>query len=495
MADFAIYSALSGRRDWSQVRADRQNELIYLKQMQNDLQNRIQTEAQARAGVVEYMQQINQATVLEGDLERIKAVESDARKKIVEGLKAAGNDYNKFLLGNGAAELQNYYNTVMQSDAMKDAVNNKVNAAQYALDTYMGRQARPVSITMPDGTQKSISFEDQMKMYESGQLNRINYAGSVKPVQLVEIQDAIQKTFGKNPYSRQKASKEDIYEYAQRFGAEDWQAEQLANQYEAGMIQGTETPIYFNYKEPKAASASSISKAMNRYGSSDLNLLQNLLNGKFSDKTKIRQQGEGEKGQFAVFEYETDLSSIPEIRNNIFAMSRINSQVDKDTNETKYFYDGYGYGAKRETKLDLSNADIIPETAKLVTIAKMSEGSDVPQPVQFGGSQYTTNPISNGIPFLKVDVAYDNLFDATRSGAFDSWLSEGEREYGNFVKKDGEWIGSVYIPIDDSFKSQIFNRPKQDAQTEFEDILDYQTIETLRAIDESGYNIDEFFTK
>jgi hypothetical protein len=97
MADYGTFLSLSGRKDWNVVRADRQNALLYQKQMNADLQERIQREAQSRAGVQEYMAQLNQASVLEGDLERVKGVEAEQRKKIVEGLKKAGGDYNKFL--------------------------------------------------------------------------------------------------------------------------------------------------------------------------------------------------------------------------------------------------------------------------------------------------------------------------------------------------------------------------------------------------------------
>lgn len=459
MADFAIYSALSGRRDWSQVRADRQNELIYLKQMQNDLQNRIQTEAQARAGVVEYMQQINQATVLEGDLERIKSVESDARKKIVEGLKAAGNDYNKFLLGNGAAELQNYYNTVMQSDAMKDAVNNKVNAAQYALDTYMGRQVRPISITMPDGTQKSISFEDQMKMYESGQLNRINYAGSVKPVQLVEIQDAIQKTFGKNPYSRQKASKEDIYEYAQRFGAEDWQAEQLANQYEAGMIQGTETPIYFNYKEPKYGGISD--KTWQRMlqqmgGSSD-------LFGQYLDGTLYKQLKTQEPKKVNWSGKKLDLAYQPMDAETEKKINSITPNLKWDAQRKTNFYMG-------EVKDPISGKTL-----------KLSGGEDI-IPMEY---VISTNEDGKNDYWLSAQVAMGNR-EAKDAGLTNyNWIpyvtGEGIEKTTSFDVKgtalgglffgSNEVVGEVLIPVNpnDYYRSVYkFGNPEESRMQEFE---------------------------
>lgn len=491
MSDFSTYSALSGRKDWSQVRNDRQNEIIYLKQMQQDLQNRIQQEAQSRAGVVEYMSQINQASVLEQDLGRVKGVEAEARKKIVEGLKAAGNDYNKFLLGNGAATLQEYYNTVMKSDEMQAAVNNKLVYAQSMLDNYMGRKARPVTITLSDGTQKQVSMSEQMKMFDEGAITKMNYAGSVQPTDLIKIQQAIQQTFGKNPYKRQQANREDIYEYALRFGAEDWEANQLADAYEAGVVEGAETPIYYNYKEaPKQSGASYLKKMAGRYGAADLDLLASALNGAFQDKVIVRKTYTNKEGkQGNEIETETDISTVPELMGSVMNMANVQKITDKE-GKTSYFYKGNGYGAKSESIIDLSGADLDFGDAKLSTISRRKEGDEI-DAVEFAGQQYFPNSSANGIPLLKVKASFDSKGDAIRAGALDNY---GGREAGNFKSENGRYEGYVFIPIDDSVKSRIFNRPKQDAQTKYKDIYDYEYMQLMQQLDEQGIDMNDILS-
>ena len=248
MADFALYSALSGRKDWSQVRQDRQNEIVMQRQMQADLQARIDKEAQARAGVVEYMNQLNNASVLEQDLERVKGVEAEQRKKIVEGLKKAGNNYNKYLLGAGAGELNNYYQNVMKSEEMQGAINNKLVNAQYQLDNYLGRKSRPTQITLPDGTVREASMQEQMDLFNRGEITKLNYAGSVQPTDPIKVYDYISKTYGKDKYTRQKAERGDIVNYAKAMGAEDWEAQQIADNYDNELASGA-TPVYFKNEE------------------------------------------------------------------------------------------------------------------------------------------------------------------------------------------------------------------------------------------------------
>ena len=246
--DFAGYSALSGRKNWAQVRQDRLLESQFMRQMQSDLQARIEKEAQARAGVTEYMNQLNQASVLEQDLERVKGVEEEQRKAIVEGLKKAGNDYNKFLMGNGASLLNSYREGVMKSQEMQDAINNKLVFAQSSLDNYLGRKARPVPVTLPDGTTKEVSMDEQWKMFDNGEITKVNYAGSVVPTDPIKVYDYISKTYGKDKYTRQQANKEDIMNYAMSMGAEEWEAQQIADNYEGELKSGA-TPVYFKNDE------------------------------------------------------------------------------------------------------------------------------------------------------------------------------------------------------------------------------------------------------
>lgn len=248
MADFGLYSALSGKKDWGQVRADRQNEIVMQRQMQADLQARIDKEAQARAGIVEYMNSLNNASVLEQDLERVKGVEAEQRKKIVEGLKKAGNNYNKYLLGAGAGELNNYYQNVMKSEEMQSAINNKLVNAQYSLDDYLGRKTRPIDVTLPDGTTKQISYNEQFDMFNRGEITKLNYAGSVQPTDPIKVYDYISKTYGKDKYTRQKAERGDIVNYAKAMGAEDWEAQQIADNYDNELAAGA-TPVYFKNEE------------------------------------------------------------------------------------------------------------------------------------------------------------------------------------------------------------------------------------------------------
>jgi len=290
MADFGLYSALSQpRRNWAQVRQDRMMELGMLQSMQQDLQQRIQAESQARAGVVEYMNQLQQSSVLEGDYERVKAVEQAERQKIVEGIQKAGNNVQKFLNGDGIAILNTYRNNIMQSDEMRNAIGNKLAFAQAGLDKYMGRIARPVY----DEQGNRITFEQQMEQFQNGERERLEYGGSVEPVDMTKIRTIVQNTYGKNRYKRQAAGADDIYNIARELGAEDWMAEDIRDGYMAGVEAGAE-PLTWKWDEaPKAQGGLDFDRLTKLMGN-NLDLWQAYLKGnrgisvkneKFGDRT------------------------------------------------------------------------------------------------------------------------------------------------------------------------------------------------------------------
>ena len=370
--DFAGYSALSGRKNWAQVRQDRLLESQFMRQMQSDLQARIEKEAQARAGVTEYMNQLNQASVLEQDLERVKGVEEEQRKAIVEGLKKAGNDYNKFLMGNGASLLNSYREGVMKSQEMQDAINNKLVFAQSSLDNYLGRKARPVPVTLPDGTTKEVSMDEQWKMFDNGEITKVNYAGSVVPTDMVKIQQMIQQTFSEDPYKRKQATKEDIYEYALKFGAEDWEAKQISEQYEGGLKQGTETPFYFNYKERPVIQGGVSDKMWDRLSGlmqGNNNMFSDYMNGfLFQDMLKGSPENVKWDG--------TDVELLNhKMVGEVYDKVMNTTELRYDTNDKVYYYMGKAIEPKSGKEIDMTEIDIDPQNILGYTLGVDKEGN------------------------------------------------------------------------------------------------------------------------
>jgi hypothetical protein len=274
--DFSGYQALSGRKDWASIRSDRLMELSLMKQQQQDLDNQIQQQSQAQNALDTYMSNLQQVSVLEQDQEKLNNVEKQARQSIIEGLKKSGNDVRKFMLSGGGAILKDYTMQVITSDEMKNAMNNKLAWGQYVLNKANGLQDRP----MAEG-----NIEEQLQKLTNGEIDRLKYNGAAKPVAFNT--SLITSMYGKNPYRRQSASRDDIYKSALSQGMEDFQAEKYANDYERLVSEGS-TPLYYNYKTDNGAAVltKGLKRLLDSASGGDSDLLSQYLGGVYSDKDK-----------------------------------------------------------------------------------------------------------------------------------------------------------------------------------------------------------------
>lgn len=407
MADFGLYSALSQpRKNWAQVRQDRMMELGMLQSMQQDLQQRVEKESQARAGVVEYMNQLQQSSVLEGDYERVKAVEQAERQKIIEGIQKAGNNVQKFLNGDGISILNNYRNNVMQSDEMRNAINNKLAYGQAGLDKYLGRTPRPVF----DEQGNRISFEQQMEQFQNGERERLEYGGSVEPIDMTKIRSIIQNTYGEDRYKRQAAGADDIYNIARELGAEDWMAEDIRDGYMAGVEAGAE-PLRWKWDEaPRASGADYMSKALEAMlKQNPTKALFQTMNGTFAETSDIKKNKDGTAIERAI----TPIRN-PQAVGEVLKLAGISSAKGED-GSIVYSYGGQNaFGAKSETPIDISGGRIDASSVNVVTKKVYTpEGDKYKQQLYYSPDGSLS---FEGQPFIEVEVYYDNEKDARAAG-------------------------------------------------------------------------------
>ena len=446
MADFGLYSALSQpRRNWAQVRQDRMMELGMLQNMQQDLKQRVDAESQARAGVVEYMNELQKSSVLEGDYERVKAVEEAERKKIIEGIQNAGNNVQKFLNGDGASILNNYRNNIIQSDEMRNAISNKLAFGQAGLDRYMGRIARPTY----DEQGNRISFDQQVEQFQNGERERLEYNGSVQPVDITKIRSIIQSTYGEDRYKRQAAGADDIYNIAIELGAEDWMAEDIRDGYMAGVDAGAE-PLRWKWDEAPKTDATLSQKRLMELMAGRPDLLKSYLQGALvtpqNIRPKIYNRGTDNERQVMLESSPIDASVMSKL------MNLANVRQGK---EGELFVLGTGKDFKTGKQLDLSNSSFT-EADIIDYVIERDEGS------------------SQGYLRVKIDMPQREERRQGRKEGDDWWL----------LKKNQQ---EVLIPVDNSAWSLGAERfAKTDEERYGEENMDdmmylYNAINSLNA--------------
>lgn len=184
MPDWGILQALSGRRNWDGIRAEKQNELRYQEAM-NQMQAVENAKQQENAAKLQqYLNSAQQLRVLPKGLERIQEIDNTARTPIKEGIIKYGGDLNKFMSVEGMPALQNYLNNILHHPTTVKELSNAANVAKWQADQEEGLQER---LDMdPKTGEFAPDFGAKLQQYNSGDIDALNYAGAFKPAKFDE---------------------------------------------------------------------------------------------------------------------------------------------------------------------------------------------------------------------------------------------------------------------------------------------------------------------
>lgn len=241
MADWGLYAALRGRDDWSQKRQDQMVNFQMIEGLRakraTENQQRMKMEAELGA----YQEAMQNLNVLKQDQERIRGVEKTARQDIISGIAKYDGDVKKFMSSGGIMAMQEYKNSITQSDEYTNAIENKQNMALWLQDRAKGMWDRPVSVDSPyvdkkTGKQmskpKTMTMTEQLRLFEDGKLNNFKYGGSEKKI---TVNPSLFKNSIKNakdPYSPDNyVTQSDMFDAVLMLGGSKEQAMERARDY------------------------------------------------------------------------------------------------------------------------------------------------------------------------------------------------------------------------------------------------------------------------
>lgn len=242
MADWGLYSALRGKNNWQQKRADAMMDFQMTEALRAKRERENQQRMQMESKFLEYQNAVQNLDVLKEDQERIRGVEKQARQNVVAGIAKYDGDIKRFMSSGGLQTMNAYQQKVMQSDELANAIRNKQNMAQWLADRAKGdRFIKGVKVekefTDPKTGKKTkrnvqTTMDEQMALFKEGKLNNFQYNGSEKKVNLGPdlfkryVKDAT------NPYSKDNyVTQSNVFDAALMRGASNEQAMQLAQDY------------------------------------------------------------------------------------------------------------------------------------------------------------------------------------------------------------------------------------------------------------------------
>ena len=138
MADWGLYSALRGKNNWQQRRADKMMNFQMTEALRAKRERENQQRMQMEAKFLEYQNAIQNLDVLKQDQERVRGVEGKARQNVIAGIAKYDGDINKYMNSGGLQQMNAYQQEVMQSEELANAVQNKKNMALYLADRAKG---------------------------------------------------------------------------------------------------------------------------------------------------------------------------------------------------------------------------------------------------------------------------------------------------------------------------------------------------------------------
>lgn len=235
MADWGLYSALRYQDDWATKRRDKMMEMQVLKEMNQIAESDLQQQQQMEAGLVDYMNKVNEMNILAKDQEKVNAIELEERKKIISGISKYNGDLRKYMMSGGITQLNNYKNSIVNSEIAKRAQANKLNYDAALKAKQSGKHLAPVYLRyrgdngeMQEGL---ASWEQQMALFEQNRVDNVSFAGATDPIKVDPKMFFDNVKDPNNPYVSHAVTWDDFYKGAVAMGAPDWYAHELATDY------------------------------------------------------------------------------------------------------------------------------------------------------------------------------------------------------------------------------------------------------------------------
>ena len=88
--DYGFLSALSGRRNWDSIKAEKQRELQYQTMLNTTQEQENRSQQEKAAAIQNYLNTASSLKVLPRGLQRIQEVDQNLRQPIVENIKKYG---------------------------------------------------------------------------------------------------------------------------------------------------------------------------------------------------------------------------------------------------------------------------------------------------------------------------------------------------------------------------------------------------------------------
>lgn len=214
--DWNVFNAIAQDSGYEKKIAAANREMEYVDRMEKRAEKKQAEQMFYDEKIGAYMDKISDTmSYLPADAERIKAVEAQARKSVINGVKAAGGDMKRFMLMGGNTTLRDYKNNVMRSEEVNRAVNNKGTYTQIQKAMADGKLMGNVAVNLKQGgknVQKVVDTAEMLSLFEQGKLDRLSFGGAYDAPEMKPA-DFLKHYNPESPYQASKVSTDQLMQY------------------------------------------------------------------------------------------------------------------------------------------------------------------------------------------------------------------------------------------------------------------------------------------
>ena len=214
--DWNVFNAIAQDSGYEKKIAAANREMEYVDRMEKRAAKSQQEQMFYDEKIGAYMDKISDTmSYLPADAERIKSVEAQARKSVINGVKAAGGDMKRFMLMGGNTTLRDYKNNVMRSEEVNRAVNNKGTYTQIQKAMSEGKLMGNVTVNLKQGgknVQKVVDTAEMLSLFEQGKLDRLSFGGAYDAPEMKPA-DFLKHYNPESPYQASKVSTDQLMQY------------------------------------------------------------------------------------------------------------------------------------------------------------------------------------------------------------------------------------------------------------------------------------------
>lgn len=250
--DWGLLTALQGKDNWQQKRADRETDMRYALGNQKLAEQQLQDQLKAGQDITNIYNEAQKLKVLDPDIVKIREKDIELRNPIYEGIKKFGGNVNQYLKSGGYQELQKYKNDLFNSKELTDGLRRMADYSQMQKDYESGKILRPITEDKNGSTMRYDPME-RADEFLNGKADDFSYKGGYVPFEH-DYRKSFQEVYGSgNKYKPMTATRNDVYDMAMREAKKTGLNEQdasdysnkIADEYQHGVETKAITPYYY----------------------------------------------------------------------------------------------------------------------------------------------------------------------------------------------------------------------------------------------------------